>query len=155
MAFLESIRLAVTGFLHRFGLNGENVLLGTALFLVSFFGSIALTGALLVRLPPDFLVAASTRRLDRADLRTFLRRLLRHALGVLLILIGLVLMLPGVPGQGLLTIIAGLFISELPGTRRLLRGLLRRPRVLAAVNRLRARYRHPPLEEPLSTGQPS
>lgn len=148
MPSLEEIRLAVAGFLHRYGLNGENVLFGGLLFLVTFFGSIALTGSLLVRLPPDFLTNDAPSRPDRAHLRAYLLRILRHALGVLLILIGLVLMLPGVPGQGLLTVIAGLFISEIPGTRRLLRRLLRSPRVLAAVNKLRARYKHPPLAAP-------
>jgi hypothetical protein len=148
MAFLEAIRSTVTGYLHRAGLNGGNVLFGVALFLVTFFGSIALTGSLLVRLPPDFLINDAPHRLESADLRTRLLRFSRHAIGVLLILVGLVLMLPGVPGQGLLTVIAGLFVSELPGTRPLLRGLLRRPTVLHAVNRLRARYKHPPLEEP-------
>jgi hypothetical protein len=150
MDLLEQIRAAVTGMLQRVGLDGRNVLFGVVLFVVTFFGSIALTGSLLVRLPPDFLVNDSPPRPDLAHLRAYLLRLLRHVVGVLLILVGLVLMLPGVPGQGLLTVIAGLFISELPGTRALLRRLLRRPSLLAAVNKLRARYRHPPLEAPPS-----
>lgn len=145
MELLEEIRAAVMGLVHRLGLNGGNVLFGAGLFVVTFFGSILLTGSLLVRLPPDYLINEHPPRPDLAHLRAYLLRILRHALGVLLILVGLVLMVPGVPGQGLLTVIAGLFVSELPGTARVLRALLRRPRVLSAVNRLRARYGHPPL----------
>lgn len=148
MEYVEILRSKVTGVLHRAGLNGQSALLGALLFLVTFFGSIALTGALLVRLPPDYLVRDPEVPPARADIRAFLRRLAQHALGVLLILIGLVLMLPGVPGQGFLTVLAGLFISELPGTRALLRRFLRGPRTLSAVNKLRARYRHPPIEAP-------
>ena len=54
-----------------------------------------------------------------------MRSVVCSAAAILLILIGLVLSIPGVPGQGLLTILAGLFISELPGTNRILRRLRR------------------------------
>lgn len=148
MAYLEQLRAAVLAVLHRAGLNATDAAAVAFLFLVTTFGSVALTGSVLVRLPPDFLRSDAPPPSAHEDLRAFLWRLLRHALGVVLILVGLVLMLPGVPGQGLLTVIAGLFVSELPGTRPALRRLLRGPRVLAAVNRLRARYRHPPIEPP-------
>ena len=145
MEFLHDIRAFVTGLLARVGLHERGALVGAVLFLVTFFGSLALTGAVLVRLPPDFLVDGEPAAFDPLRPKAFLLRLLRHVTGILLILIGLVLSVPGVPGQGVLTIIAGLFISELPGTRALLRRMLRSPRVLSAVNRLRARYKHPPL----------
>jgi hypothetical protein len=145
MTLLERVRAAVADLLARLGLNGSEAVIGVVLFLVSFFGSIALTGAVLVRLPPDFLTNESPVLPARKRLRAHLLRLLRHVIGILLILIGLVLSIPGVPGQGILTIIAGLFISELPGTNRLLRRVLRSPKIFAAVNKLRARYKHPPL----------
>ena len=105
-----------------------------------------MAAALLVRLPSDYLT--NTEPPPRsARSRRLLKRLPRHLLGILLILIGIVLSFPGVPGQGVLTIIAGLFISDLPGTARILRRLLRSPRIFAAVNKLRARYKHPPLEK--------
>lgn len=146
MTFLEDVRGVVTGLLARVGLSSGNVALGVILFLVSFAGSIALTGAVLVRLPPDFLVNDAAPGSVRRDLRSRALRLLRHLLGIVLILVGIVLSFPGVPGQGILTILAGLFVSELPGTNRLLRRILRSPRVFIAVNKLRARYKHPPLE---------
>jgi hypothetical protein len=154
MRFLEEIRNAVTGLLGRIGIDGKNLAVAVAFGVVSFFGTIALTGAVLVRLPPDFVTNESPKPPDRSNLRARAALLLRHLLGVLLILLGLVLMLPGVPGQGLLTVIAGLFISELPGTNRLLRWLLRGPRALSAVNKLRARYKHPPLEAPREAPPP-
>ncbi len=148
MRIVDPIRAFVAGLLARIGIDGQNLAVGVVFALVSFFGTIALTGAVLVRLPPDFLTNESPKRPDRANLRARAALLVRHLLGVLLILLGLVLMLPGVPGQGLLTVIAGLFISELPGTNRLLRRMLRGPRARSAVNKLRARYKHPPLDEP-------
>ena len=53
-----------------------------------------------------------------------------------------------VPGQGLLTIIVGLTVMNYPGKFRLERWLVMRPRVLPALNWLRKRYGHPPLQDP-------
>lgn len=152
MGILHDIRVFVTGLLARIGLDGRSALVGLGLFLVTFFGSIALTAAVLVRLPADYLTDGAPARFDPRHPKAYLLRLARHLIGILLILVGLVLSVPGVPGQGVLTILAGLFISELPGTRRLLRRILRAPRVLSAVNKLRARYEHPPLLPPAPPG---
>ena len=146
MGVLAEIKATVTAVLAKVGIDGENVVLGVAIGVVSFFGTIALTGAVLVRLPPDYLTNEHPKKPPRSDIKARLGLWGRHLLGVLLVLLGLVLMLPGVPGQGLLTVIAGLFISELPGTGRVLRRILRWPKTLAAVNALRARYKHPPLQ---------
>jgi hypothetical protein len=39
----------------------------------------------------------------------------KNALGVLLVAIGVVLSIPGVPGQGLLTILLGVMLLDFPG----------------------------------------
>jgi hypothetical protein len=44
-----------------------------------------------------------------------------------------------------LTILAGVMLIEFPGRHRLVRAIIGRPAVLAAVNRLRARFNRPPL----------
>ncbi len=51
-----------------------------------------------------------------------------------------------VPGQGILTILIGIMLLDLPGTRNLELKLVRRPHVLGAINRIRARFHKPPLE---------
>ena len=103
--------------------------------------TMAIAGAVIVTAPADYL---------RADNRTRPRhwtfRLVRSTVGAVLVLVGLALSLPGIPGQGVLTILAGLMLIEFPGRRRLLRAIIGRPAVLAAVNRLRARFTRPPLE---------
>ena len=69
----------------------------------------------------------------------------KNLLGVVLVLVGAIMALPGVPGQGLLTMIIGITILDFPGKRRLELRLLRKPRVLHALNRLRTRFRRQPL----------
>jgi len=66
--------------------------------------------------------------------------------GALLIVLGAVMALPGVPGQGVLTMLIGLTMLDFPGKRALERRFVTRPTVLKAINRLRARFGKPALE---------
>jgi len=60
--------------------------------------------------------------------------------------LGIVLSLPGVPGQGILTILLGIIMLDIPGMRPLEARIIQRPAVLGAINKLRARFSKPPLE---------
>jgi len=53
-----------------------------------------------------------------------------------LVVLGIIMALPGVPGPGILTIVLGVMLLNFPGKRRLERWLIRRPMVLSAMNRL-------------------
>jgi len=70
----------------------------------------------------------------------------KNLLGATLVLAGLLMLF--IPGQGLLTLLAGLMIMNYPGKFALERWLIRRPHVLSAVNWLRARHGQPPLDPP-------
>ena len=69
----------------------------------------------------------------------------KNLLGVFLVVLGLLLSLPGVPGQGLLTILLGLVLLDIPGVNTLEHKLMRRPTVINAINRLRGRFGKPSL----------
>lgn len=69
----------------------------------------------------------------------------KNLLGVVLILAGVFLSLPGVPGPGFLVILIGIMFVNFPGKRWLERKLVTRPPIQRAVNRLRARFGKPPL----------
>ena len=65
-------------------------------------------------------------------------------------LLGLVLLAGGIfmlvfPGQGLLTILMGLFLVDYPGKYQLERRIATSPRVLSSINWLRAKRGKPPL----------
>ena len=49
----------------------------------------------------------------------------------------IVFSLPGVPGQGILTVVVGILLMDFPGKKRLERRIIGIPRVLEAINRLR------------------
>jgi phosphate/sulfate permease len=109
-----------------------------AVWVASTVLSMVIAGAVLLALPADYL-----REGDRAQ-RHWAARIARTIAGVILVAIGMVLSLPGIPGQGILTIVAGLTLIEFPGRHRLIAALIGRPAVLRAVNRLRARFKRPP-----------
>jgi hypothetical protein len=69
----------------------------------------------------------------------------KNVFGIFLIGLGIILSLPGVPGQGILTILLGLIMMDIPGKRPLEAWIIKRPAVLSAVNNFRARYNKPPL----------
>ena len=66
--------------------------------------------------------------------------------GAVLVALGLIMALPGVPGQGLLTMLIGLTLLSFPGKRRLERRFVLIPALLGAINRLRKRFARSPLE---------
>ena len=107
-------------------------------WLASTIASMLIAGAVLLTLPADYL-----REGDRAQ-RHWTARIGRTIAGVVLVAVGIVLSVPGVPGQGILTIVAGLTLIEFPGRHRLIRALIGRPTVLHAVNRLRIRFNRAP-----------
>jgi hypothetical protein len=72
-------------------------------------------------------------------------KILKNALGLLIVPLGVLMALPGVPGPGLVFILVGLSLLDFPGKRRLERRLLAVPAVLRFLNRVRAHYRRPPL----------
>ncbi len=74
--------------------------------------------------------------------------LAKNLLGLILLLAGLIMALPLVPGPGVLTVLLGLALLDLPGKRRIERWLVARPSVFAALNKLRSKHNQVPLEAP-------
>jgi hypothetical protein len=120
---------------------------GIALFVASLVGSAAAAAIVLCRLPVDYLVSEdhAVAEDSRPRLQRILRTVGKNVLGVVLVVLGVALSLPGIPGQGILTILVGVMLLDVPGKRKLERRILCRPAVLRSVNRLRARFGRPPL----------
>lgn len=118
-----------------------------ALFVLSLVGSVLFAVYILVRIPADYFVEDSDQREGKArhPLIRFPLLLLKNLFGVFLILLGIVLSLPGVPGQGILTILIGVMFLDVPVFRRLEKWIISRKMVLQSVNRIRARYGRDPL----------
>jgi ABC-type Fe3+ transport system permease subunit len=123
----------------------RHVVLAAAVWITLTVGSLAIVLRVVLALPVDYF-----ERERPAHASWTLPRLAKNVAGLLLIIAGAVLSIPGVPGQGLLTMLAGLLLVDFPQRRKLERILVRQPRVLTTLNRLRARWARPPLRLPPS-----
>ena len=124
------------------------VLLGIGLFLLSLAVSMISIAVVMVKIPADYF-SPRYQRDFLPDSPWHVRWgaiAVKNVLGVFLILLGILLSLPGIPGQGILTILLGLIMLDIPGKRPLEARIIQRPTVLGAINRFRARYERPPLQ---------
>lgn len=126
----------------------ESVAIGIVLFLLSLAVSFGAIGLVMVKVPPHYFSSSHDR--DFLPNSPWLVRwgavIAKNIAGVFLILLGIVLSLPGVPGQGVLTILLGVIFLDIPGKRPIEARIIKRPAVLSAINKLRAKYNKPPLE---------
>jgi hypothetical protein len=120
-----------------------------ALSILTMLIGLVLVPALIVRIPEDYFLSSQRHALS-VRARHPLARLALHgaknAVGALFLAAGVALLF--LPGQGLLTLIAGLLIMNYPGKYAFECWLVRRPKVLPALNWLRSRYGRPPLKQP-------
>jgi hypothetical protein len=125
----------------------REVALGSALFVVSFCISVAIISFVLIKLPPTYFRASHSRDfwVGRHPWIRWAGLIGKNLLGVLLVLLGVLMSIPGVPGQGILTILLGIMLLDLPGKRQLEFKIVSRPKVLDTINRLRHRFSKPPL----------
>jgi hypothetical protein len=131
------------------GENGTALMLLGLLSVVSLAGTALLLPFLVVRIPHDYF-RHGHRVPDHAQDR---HPVIHHALVVAKNLLGIVLVCAGIamlvlPGQGLLTLLVGLVLMDFPGKYAVEKRVVRQPGVLAAMNWLRRRAGHPPLDPP-------
>ena len=125
----------------------QKVFLAVLLFLVTFAISLLIVSFIMVRIPADYFRKDHRRDLwsDKHPAVRFLGVFAKNVLGLVLVALGIVMSIPGVPGQGILTILLGIMLLDFPGKRDLEHKLVSRPRVLKAINKLRHKFGKPAL----------
>lgn len=123
-------------------------ILSGAIFAASFVLSLLLVGTILVRLPRDYFADDARHSLLDGKPRwvRFAGIVGKNLAGAILVMAGIVMALPGVPGQGLLTLLVGIILMDIPGKKKLERRLLGIRAVQSAVSKLRRRYGREPFE---------
>jgi hypothetical protein len=116
---------------------------------VMFVGTLLAVPWLVIRIPVDYFLR-QRHYADRWKPRHPLLRALflaaKDVFGLMLLVAGIIMLFT--PGQGVLTILLGLMFLDFPGKFAAERWLVSRPAVFAAVNWIRARAGHAPLEPP-------
>jgi hypothetical protein len=137
----------LTRTIQGWGLTWWEVLFGVLFSVVTFVASIAVVTFVLVRLPSNYFHSSHAREflVEQHPVLRALGIFAKNLLGLVLVACGVVMSLPGVPGQGVLTILLGIMLLDFPGKRTLEVRIVSRPRVFRAINALRARFDKPPL----------
>jgi hypothetical protein len=130
-----------------FGLTLRSALLGVLLFLVTFTVNLVIVSFVLVKIPANYFQRDHSRAFlsDSSPTVRLLGVIGKNLLGIVLVVLGILMSLPGVPGQGILTILLGIMLLDFPGRRKLEHRLVSRPTVLKAINKLRHRFGKPEL----------
>ena len=125
----------------------RHILFGALIFVASFLFNLGIVSLILVKLPADyFSKKRKTKFWAGPNPALHAAKVIgKNFLGVVLVALGVVLSLPGVPGQGLLTILLGVMLLDFPGRHRLEQKLLSKPSIVNTINRLRGRFGKPPL----------
>ena len=127
--------------------NHENLLLWlTVVSILGFIVSILLIPWIVTHIPSDYFTHPKRQKLLWGDQPKIVRLIfifLKNIIGVLLIIGGMALIF--LPGQGIVTILIGLLIMDFPYKYRCEIWIIKRPFVLKAINRLRAKANKRPL----------
>lgn len=116
----------------------------TSISLALALVSIVVLPVMVIYMPKDYFLGAHRRR--RRGFSTTWVLLIRNLCAFLLMVAGLLMLV--LPGQGLLTLLAALIISDIPGKYRMERWLVLRPGILRAINWLRRKYAKPAVIAP-------
>jgi hypothetical protein len=127
-------------------LTWTRVLIGSGIFVGSVVLSALLVAVVLVKVPANYFHSEYNRSFmpDASWITRWGAVIAKNVAGLILVLAGIVMLIG--PGQGVLTILIGIVLMDIPGKRPIEAQIIKRPAVLSAVNSLRERYNKPPLE---------
>lgn len=120
--------------------NKEVFLLIMSISIVSLIISILIIPVLLIKMPCDYFMIKHidyVKNRVRHPILRFIIHLIKNSLGTIFLLSGIVLLF--IPGQGILTILIGVSLLDLPFKRKIEYKIISKPVVLNFVNRIRRR----------------
>jgi hypothetical protein len=117
---------------------------------VAFLSAISVTsvgglGMMLVRLPSDYFSGTTDRHRENKTPDSLAARIIKNCIGGVLIIVGSLMALPGVPGPGVLTLLLGVMLTDFRKKRHFELWLIGRPGVLVSINFVRSSFSKPPL----------
>ncbi len=118
---------------------------GLLITVVSIIASYGLIVFGMIKIPADYFSSAYVREIntDKHFSVRWATLIIKNIVGLFLVVAGIVMIFT--PGPGVPTILLGLIMMDIPGKRPLEAKIIQRPTILAAINKLRARFKKPPL----------
>lgn len=119
----------------------------TIIAIIAFILSIVLIPWIIILIPSDYFTHPKRQKYpwhNYPPLIQWIAIIVKNILGVILIIAGIAMLF--LPGQGILTIIAGLLFVNFPHKYRIEKWVIKQPVVFKTVNRVRKRAGRAPLE---------
>jgi hypothetical protein len=128
-------------------LTGAGLMYGLLIFAATFVVTSAIAALIIVKLPADYFHPSNEREfwVEQHPVLRWAGLVGKNIAGLLLVVVGVVMSLPGIPGPGVLTILLGVMLLDFPGKRGLELRLVRRQQVRRALDGVRKRFDKPPL----------
>ncbi|MBT8113537.1 MAG: PGPGW domain-containing protein [Gammaproteobacteria bacterium] len=108
--------------------------------------SIAIIPWVVIKIPDDYFHEHYRVRVSKSSGHPLIAQLLaglKNLVGFIFVIFGILMLI--LPGQGILTILIGLFLMNFPGKYQFERKIVSLPRVLKSLNWIRAKANKPPL----------
>ncbi len=108
--------------------------------------SIAIIPWVVIKIPNDYFHEHYRVRVSKSSGHPLIAQLLaglKNLVGFIFVIFGILMLI--LPGQGILTILIGLFLMNFPGKYQFERKIVSLPRVLKSLNWIRAKANKPPL----------
>lgn len=119
----------------------------TLIGFVGLIGSLLVVPWILIKIPSDYFYADKRKKCHWGHCPTIIRSLLliiKNILGVMLVLSGIIMLF--IPGQGMLTMIAGIVLMDFPYKYKMMRKIIKNSKILRFINRLRKKANQEPLK---------
>ena len=129
-------------------LTWRNVGLGVLVVAVTFVVATGIVSFVVVKLPATYFHPDHDREIlkDKHPAIRWAGIIGKNLAGVILIVLGVVMSMPGIPGPGLVTILFGVMLVDFPGRRWLEHKIVSRPNVQKTINNLRKRFGKKPMK---------
>ncbi len=134
---LDFITQATADYQHYF------IWVGVVSFIV-FVVSLLLTPFLLGKIPQEYFIHTNQHKVEIKHLGHLVVVIIRTLIGFVLLVAGIIMLVT--PGQGIISILLGLFLMEFPGKRKLELKLINHEPTFKALNWLRSKANKPPFD---------
>lgn len=131
-------------FIHNH--EGLFLLLVTA-SIIGLIASLVLVPWMLIQIPHDYFSHKKRQKhqwRNQPPIVRLLFFLIKNILGVVFIISGIIMLF--IPGQGIITIIIGVILTDFPYKYKIERWIIKHPTILKSINQLRKKVKKSPLE---------
>ncbi len=138
-----------TGMFDFLSNHANTIYLLTLLSITTFVASLIFIPFLVIRIPKNYFTDAyrhesRLRHLHPAVYYSLIT--MKNLLGLVIFIAGILMLV--LPGQGVLSMLVGLSLTDFPGKYRVERWLVKKPAVLHSINWIRRKARQPDLLPP-------